>query len=527
MSQSGAEVDPIWGREFRQFDIFARNISMDYLSLGVEMLIGVVMLPFNVAHLGQSTYGLWVLVASITMYFSMLDLGYGVAQVKFASEYRARRDSEGLNQIVSSLFFFFCIVGLVAFAVGAVIAFNLQRFLNISPEQAGVGRQTLLIISGYIALGFPVSVFGGIVNGFQRHYLNGFVSIATAVTIAVVNVVVLVAGYGLIELVAATTVVRVLSYIGYAMNAYRAYPGLRLRPSNIRISRLREVTGFSAFILLIDIANKVNYSTDAIVIGAFLTTVAISVWAVAQRLADAAQMITGTLNGAIFPIVVDTATLGQSDRLRRLFIQGTRVSLAMVIPLATGLGLLAEPLVRAWVGPDFLGAVPVIWLLAIAVAIRVGNSAATTVLKGSGRVRLLAYSNLIIAVANIVISIALVHQLGLIGVALGTLIALATVSIFVLFPAGCRRVDLKITDAIRTAVWPAVWPAIIMAAFLAATRSFVSVSLPTIAIQSAIAGVIYLAVFLLFAIGHDERHWYAAKVRLLIRRPSALDAVSG
>ena len=38
------------------------------------------MLPFNVAHLGQSAYGLWVLVASVTVYFSMFDMGYGVAQ---------------------------------------------------------------------------------------------------------------------------------------------------------------------------------------------------------------------------------------------------------------------------------------------------------------------------------------------------------------------------------------------------------------------------------------------------------------
>src|SRR6185369_10428562 len=140
---------------------------MNYLAIGIDMLIGVVMLPFNMSHLGQSTYGLWVLVASVTMYFSVLDLGYGVAQVKFASEYRARRDREGLNQIVSSLFLVFCIIGLMAFAVGSFLALNLERFFNITPAQAEIGRQVLLIISAYLALAFPASVFGGIVNGFQ------------------------------------------------------------------------------------------------------------------------------------------------------------------------------------------------------------------------------------------------------------------------------------------------------------------------------------------------------------------------
>jgi O-antigen/teichoic acid export membrane protein len=520
-----SDGDAVWGREFGQLDVFARNISMNYVALGVDLLIGVMMLPFNITHLGQSTYGLWVLVASVTMYFSILDLGYGVSQVKFASEYRARRDSEGLNQIVSSLFFLFCIIGLAAFAIGFLLAVNLERFFNITPAQAVTGRDVLLIISAYLAIGFPASVFGGIVNGFQRNYLNGFVSITTSIVVAVVNIAVLLAGYGLLELVAATTTVRALSYVGYTMNAYRAYPGLRIRLSNVRLPRLREVTSFSVFILLIDLANKLNYATDAMVIGAVMSTVAIAIWAVAQRLIDATQTITGQLNGALFPIIVDTAALGREDRLRELFIQGTRISLAMVIPIVTGLSLLAEPLVMAWVGPEFSGSVAVIYILSIAVAIRVGNSTSTTVLKGSGRHRLLAISNIVIATLNLALSVILVRRMGLIGVALGTLISLALVSIFVLFPAACKRVQLAKREALRTAVFPALWPAVVMASVLAITRNIVNVNLPAIAGEAIIAGFIYLAVFLMLAIDREERRWYIAKLRQLLKRPGAAAAM--
>lgn len=494
-------------------------MSINYLALGIDVLIGLTMLPFNVSHLGQSTYGLWLLVASITMYFSMLDLGYGVAQVKFAAQYRALRDREGLNQIVSTLFFLFSLIGLVAFLAGSLVALNLQRVFTVTPEQAATGRQVLLIISAYVALGFPASVFGAVVNGFQKHYLNGFVSIATSVVVAAVNVAVLLAGYGLVELVAATTTVRVLSYLGYAMNAYRAFPGLRLRISDVRMTRLKEVTGFSAFILVIDLANKLNYSSDAIVIGAFLGTVAVAVWGVAQRVIDTTQTITGQLTGALFPIVVDTATAGHDERLRQLFIQGTRLSLAMIVPVVTGLVLLAEPLVNAWVGPDFSGSVTIIHVLAIAVAIRVGNSAATTLLKGSGHHKLLAISNIAMAVANVALSIFFVQRIGLAGVAMGTVIALAIVSLFVLFPAACRRVQLPVREAVAAAVWPSLWPAIVMAGFLGLTRNLVSSTLTTIALEAILGGLIYLAVFLLFAVGRAERKWYITKARELAARP--------
>src|SRR5207237_10215047 len=69
----------------------ARNVSTRYLAIATEMLVGLVVLPFNVQHLGKQAYGLWILAASVTAYFSVLDLGYGGALVKFVAQYRARR----------------------------------------------------------------------------------------------------------------------------------------------------------------------------------------------------------------------------------------------------------------------------------------------------------------------------------------------------------------------------------------------------------------------------------------------------
>src|SRR5262249_38133946 len=155
----------------------------------------------------------------------------------------ARKDQQGLNEIVSTLFFFFTLIGLAAMALGTLLALNLESLFNVTAEQAAVGRKVLLIITAYVAMGFPFSVFGGVVNGFQRHFMNGSIAIATTLAVALVNVLVLVRGYGLVELVAAATGIRMLAYAGYRLNAYRAYPGLLIRPSLVRLSRLREVTG--------------------------------------------------------------------------------------------------------------------------------------------------------------------------------------------------------------------------------------------------------------------------------------------
>ena len=92
--------------------------------------------------------------------------------------------------------------------------------------------------------------------------------------------------------------------------------------------------------------------------------------------------------------------------------------------------------------------------------IRVGAGTATTLLKGGGMHRLMATTSIATGVANVVVSIALVRPLGLIGVALGTLIPVACSTFFVVYPAACRRVELPLRTLAGTAIWPALWPAL-------------------------------------------------------------------
>ena len=83
------------------------NLSTRYLAIGVEMLVGLLVLPFNIAHLGKAAYGLWVLTTSVTAYFSVLDMGYSGAIVKFVAEHRARRDTRALNEVLSTTFYLY------------------------------------------------------------------------------------------------------------------------------------------------------------------------------------------------------------------------------------------------------------------------------------------------------------------------------------------------------------------------------------------------------------------------------------
>jgi O-antigen/teichoic acid export membrane protein len=524
VSGSRQQRDAVW-QDRNRVALIGWNVGSRYVAIGAEAFVGLLLLPFNVSHLGKAAYGLWMLVASVTVHFSALDLGYGQALVKFVAQYRASRDAAALNQIISTLFFVFAGIGLLAYAAIMGVAFSLGALFNITAEQALIGRTVLLIIGLNVAVAFPFIVFGAILNGFQRHYLASVVSVGTTLVAAGVNVAVILAGHGLVGLVAATTLVRIVALGLYAASAYRVFPMLSIHWRHVRLARLREVSGFSVYMLLLDWAYKLNHSADPIIIGAMIGSSAVAVWTVAQRLTEVVQRLTNQLNDTLFPLVVDSDARSP-ERLRMILVQGTRLSLVTVVLLAGGLALAAGPLVHAWVGIDFAESVLLTHLLALAVIVRVGTATATTVLKGAGRHKMLAKTNILAAAANVGLTVVLVRAYGLPGAAAGTLAAVAAADLFVLFPAACKRVGISTARALAEAVWPAVWPSAVMVLWMAAAYHYFGSGIVAVIVNLGLAGILYLIVFWVMAISSDERQLYKSKAAELLNRRSAVKAAA-
>jgi O-antigen/teichoic acid export membrane protein len=512
----------VW-EEVEQGRVVALNVTGRYITLGLELVLGLVMLPFNARHLGGSEYGLWMLAASVVAYFPILDLGLGSAMERAVAHHRAQRDPHAINEVASTLVFVFAGTGLLALLVVSGVAWNFGRFFDLGPEQARIGRLLMMMIGVQVAMGLPFTIFGGIVNGFQRTYLNAAVGGCVSLAVALVNIAVLMSGGGLVMLVGAMTATRMLGYVAYRLNAYRVFPLLRIRRSLFRRGRLRDLTGFGAWMMVQGASVKANYASDAIVIGAFLSTGSVAVWTIAQRLADAVLQLTNQLNHVLFPIVVDADTSGRNDRLTEVLVQGTRLSLATIIPVAGSLALLADPVVIGWTGPQFAAAALIVKILAMVVLVRVGSWTANTVLQGAGAHRLVAVSNLITAIVNIGLSVLLIRWIGLPGVAVATLIPVTVRAVAVIIPVACARVGLPLRRFFAHAVWPALWPAVIVLGALALLRNPASTSLIHALLEGATAGLFYAALFLGVAIGRRDRTRYFGKLRSLAGWP-ALEA---
>ena len=530
-------IDParVWGRTSNTVASLARNVATRYLIIGADTIVGLLLMPFNLAFLGQAAWGLWLLTASLNTYFTVLDMGYGGSITRFVAQYRAREDARAINEIASTLFVLFTGVGIAIYGAYILVSYQVRHVFNLTPDQVETARILMLIMGTQVAMGVPFGVFGGVMNGFQRYDINNLVSVGTIVVVAIVNVAVLLAGYGLIEVALATTAVRLLSNLIYARNAYSVFPLLSIRPSFFRRARLKEVTGYSMYSAVAGWAYRLNYMSDSFIIGFFMGPAAVALFAVPRRVSQAVKSLTSQLHNVLLPVVVESQTRRQGDRLRTILVHGTKLTLLAAVPLSAALFLLADPLIPLYVGEEFAASVPIAQILAVLIAFRVGNATAQVVLKGVEGYQLYAWTQLGVAVVNIALSIWWIQWFGLTGQALGTLVPVAAASMFIMWPAACRQAGVPLGTSFRRAIWPTLWPLPAVVVPILVLKSMMPPTILTVLVCGAVGTMCYFAVALGLAMDAEERGLYTGKLRQVVtfwrssseRKKSAERALSG
>ncbi|MCJ7726445.1 MAG: lipopolysaccharide biosynthesis protein, partial [Acidimicrobiia bacterium] len=152
---------------------------------------------------------------------------------------------------------------------------------------------------------------------------------------------------------------------------------------------VRPLLGFGMPLVVVNIQYAIWTNLDYVVIGRFLGDAALGIYTLAYRLPELLiHSIWRVVAGAAFPFF---ATLQDDpDLLRRGFLKTIRSSQLLVVPLALGLIITAEPAVGALFGDQWSEAVPVMRILALFTLIASVGYNAGDVYKAIGKSGILA-----------------------------------------------------------------------------------------------------------------------------------------
>lgn len=462
--------------------------------------------PFIVHQLGPNEYGLWVLAGSVVAFSALLELGIGAAVTKYVAEHLARDELRQAREIVATGLSIYAALGFVTVTLGLATAMAFPHLFDLPPDERAEASWLVALMGLAAGVAIPSATGFAVLQGLQRYDVQNLIGTAGTLLSAMATVVVLLAGGGLLAMVAVNVPVTMLTFAASMVAIRRLAPELGFSWRGARRSLVRQIISFSAALFVSRLAGHMKTKSDEIVIALFLPLSAVTPYALARRLTRVAVIAAGQFAKVLLPVASQLQADEDQAQLRELYLTASRVTLAILLPIAAVLVILARPILVAWVGPMYADAAVLVVILSIAALIDTSQWPAGYVLQGIARHRPLAAISMAGALANIALSVALIGPLGVTGVAIGTLIPATAEALGLVLPYALRAIGVNLSDFVRQAVLRALLPAIPTAILLLVLReSMEPSSIGGLVTVVGIGLLAYVAAYLRFGASPVER----------------------
>jgi O-antigen/teichoic acid export membrane protein len=142
-------------------------------------------------------------------------------------------------------------------------------------------------------------------------------------------------------------------------------------------------------IIAVNMIAAVAHHADLVIVARYFNTTALGLYQMATKIPETTVIVLlWVVSRVLFPAFSRLHAAGES--LRTPYLTATRYVASLTLPAATGLMLLAHPIVRVFFGEQWMPAAPILGALAIHAAARCVGSSGGDVLKATGRAGLLA-----------------------------------------------------------------------------------------------------------------------------------------
>ncbi|MBQ9280415.1 MAG: oligosaccharide flippase family protein [Clostridia bacterium] len=399
---------------------------LGYVNMIINIVITLLYTPLMLKLMGQSEYGLYSLVASVIGYLSVLDMGFGNAMIRFISRSKARNEVENEKTINGLFLFLYSIIGVIALLIGIIIIFNIGGiFKALTTEELAKAKIIMEILIFTIAISFPLSVFDSYVTSCEKFKFMKILAILKTLAIPLTMIPLLFMGHKAITMVIVTSAYTIFFHLLVLYYCFVKL-GMKIRFSlkNIDYPMLKDIFSYSFFIFLNIIVDNLYAHTDQVILGAVSGTIAVSIYAVAQKISTMNKQLSTNISSVFFPRI--TKTLEEEDgdkKVSDIFINVSRIQLYILALVLCGFIVFGKQFIRLWVGEGYLDAYYILLLLMAPGIIPLTQNIGISILQAKNIHMFRSITYLIIAIFNVIISIPLAKLYAGVGAAIGTAIA--------------------------------------------------------------------------------------------------------
>lgn len=359
---------------------------------------------------------------------------------------RAIGDKDGESRLNGMFMVLYSLIGIITIIVGAVLYLNIDNMFSTSLTAAELekGRIMTALLVFNFAVSFPLGIFGSIIQAYEKFIFIKTIGIIRSLLMPCVTLPLLYAGFGSVSMVVVNTVLNIMVLLINLVYCLRCLK-IRICFRGFDYPLLGEIAGYSFFIFLNIVVDKVYWSTGQFILGIVSGTVLVAIYAIAMQLNTMYILFSTAVSGVLFPrITMMVANDASNDDLSRIMIKIGRVQYVVMAYILSGFILFGQAFIDLWAGTNYHDAYYIVLLVMIPITVPLIQNVGILILQAQNRNAFRSLVYVAIAGVNVLASIPLAKVWGGFGCALATGVSLIIGNAIIMNIYYCRQIGLDI-----------------------------------------------------------------------------------
>lgn len=418
---------------------------ISYLNLIIGNIIPFIYTPIMLRLLGQAEYGLYGIAQSIMGYIGLLNFGIGGTIVRYLSKYRAEGDKAQEERVAGLFIKIYAVICCLILAAGFLFAGNIQVYSrSLTGSEVDTLRVLVILMTINTAVFLPFSVFSSVVLAHERYIFNKLVGMLSGIAAPLLNLALLYCGFGSVGLVVSATI---LNFATYGIYTVYAIQKLQIRPSfqKTESGLLREILKFSSFVFLASMVDILYWSTDKLIIGWAIGSVATAVYNIGASFNTYVTSLSTAISGLLVPRLTEMVVKdAPKEQFTEIFIKVGRLQFIIISFIISAFVAFGRQFIALWAGAGYEDSYYVALLTMIPVTIPLIQNTGLNILYALNKHKFRSMVYACIAILNVGLTFWWVEVYGIIGAAMATCIAYVLGNILIINWYYYKRIDLDI-----------------------------------------------------------------------------------
>ena len=401
-------------------------IAISYLNLLVGMVVNIYITPLLITALGDVDYSLYKVMHSLAGPLTMFHLGVSTVVTRSIVRNKEENIREKQNTMALALLASGAMSLLVIIA-GAVLYLAIPGMYGETYSETSIhlGQKLFLMFVAASVLHMWTDAFSGCVVGHERYVVSSSIPLVKNLGKCILLIVLLKSGMGVLFVVAVDLLLAAGTFLftlAYAVFGLHEIPKLYY----FEKKQLFEIVSFGLAILLQAFVNQVNNNMDTMILGVFIDEKAvITMYSSALAIYTIYNSLVSVVTHYFLPQATElTVKNASGTEMTDFVIKPGRFQTVIALACILGFALFGQNFIRIWIGERYLDAYGVILTLMVPVTIPLVENAVISILDATMKRMYRSVVLVVMAVLNLVISVALVQSIGFWGAAIGTAVSL-------------------------------------------------------------------------------------------------------